>query len=224
MHTIRFSRLSSAGLAALATAFAASLAGAQVTTTSGGDVATFSQKNLVNHLIVGDSIEVEMAQLAASRTQNAAVRDFANQLLTDHKAHLETLTKLAGKSDIGREANPSDTSGAHLAGLLAGLKSMAADSGFDRAFVQDQIEHHQATINGLKAMRSAAKDDDVQKDIDATLPVLEKHLSSAQQLAAQLNKPGAPATPAAAPQKPDSTAAAAAKPPVSKPPVAKPPV
>ena len=219
MNTVRFSRLPSAGLAVIATAFATSIAAAQVTTTSGGDVVTFSQKNLVNHMIVGDSIEIQMAQLAASRTQNAAVRDFANQLITDHQAHLAKLNTLAGKSDIGREANPSDTSGAHLAGELASLKSMAADSGFDRAFVQDQLEHHQATISSLKAMRPAAKDDDVQHDIDATLPILEKHLSTAQQLAAQLNKPsGAPAaTPEAATKKPDSTATA--KPPVAKPPV-----
>ena len=212
MHSVRFSRFTLAGLAAIATAFSASIAAAQVTTTSGGDVVTFSQKNLVNHMIVGDSIEVEMAQLAASRTQNAAVKDFANQLIADHKAHLDKLSKLAGKSDIGREANPSDTSGAHLASELTGLKTMAADSGFDRAFVQDQIAHHQSTINNLKAMRAAAK--------DATLPILEKHLSSAQQLAAQLNKPSeAPAAkPAeAAAKKPDSTATA--KPPVAKPPV-----
>jgi putative membrane protein len=214
---IRFSRFTPAALAAIVTAFAGSVAAAQVTTTSGGDVVSFTQKHLVNHMIVGDSIEVEMAQLAASRTQNAAVKDFANQLVTDHKAHLEQLNKLAAKGDIGREANPSDTSGAHLAGLLASLKSMAADSGFDRTFVQDQIEHHQASINGLKAMRAAAKDDDVQHDIDATLPVLEKHLSAAQQLAAQLNKPGD-----ATPPKTDSTAAA--KPAAAKPPTAKPPV
>ena len=216
MH-IRCSRSAPAALAAIA--FGASIAAAQVTTTSGGDVTMFSQKNLVNHLIVGDSLEVEMAQLAASRTQNAAVKDVANQLVTDHKAHLEQLGKFAASTSIGREAATSDTSGAHLAGLLAGLKTMPADSTFDRAFVQEQIEHHQAVINGLKTMRSAAKDAEVQKDIDATLPILEKHLSTAQQLASQLSKPGlAPA------QKPDSAAPAAAKPPVAKPPVAKPPV
>jgi putative membrane protein len=220
MPTVRFSRLTFAGLSAIATAFAASVAAAQVTTTSGGDVMTFSQKNLVNHMIVGDSIEVAMAQLALTRTQNAAVKDFANQLVQDHSAHLQKLNKLAGKSDIGREANPADTSGAHLAGMLASLQSMAADSGFDRAFVQDQIEHHQATISNLKAMRAAAKDDDVQHDIDATLPVLEKHLATAQQLSAQLNK--ATEAPASV-QKSDSTPASK-QPATAKPPVAKPPV
>ena len=215
MH-IRFSRVAPAAVAAIA--LGASAAAAQVTTTSGGDVTMFSQKNLVNHLIVGDSIEIEMAQVAASRTQNAAVKDFANQLVTDHKAHLEQLNKFAASASIGREASASDTAGTHLAGLLAGLKTMPADSTFDRAFVQEQIEHHQATIDGLKSMRSAAKDAELQKDIDATLPILEKHLSSAQQLASQLGKPAdAPAL------KPDS-AATGAKPPVAKPPVAKPPV
>ena len=173
----------------------------------------FSQKNLINHLIVGDSIEVEMAQLAITRTQNTAVKEFANQLLTDHRSHLETLNKLAAKSDIGREANAADTSGAHLAGILKSLQSMAADSGFDQAFVQAQIDHHQAAINGLKKWRSAAKDDDVQKDIDKTLPILETHLSRANQVAAQLSNPDI-----------KTQGAAAAKPPVATPPAAKPPV
>jgi putative membrane protein len=189
MRGTHLSRLATTGIAVMLASLSASVAGAQVTTTSGGDVSMFSQKNLIDHLIVGDSLEVEMAQLAVSRTQNAAVKDFANQLLSDHRAHLATLNKLAGKSDIGREANAADTTGAHLAGVLKSLQSMAADSGFDRAFVQAQITHHQASIDGLKKMRSAAKDDDVQKDIDKTLPVLETHLSRATQVAAQLMNP-----------------------------------
>jgi putative membrane protein len=224
MVTTHRSRLATTGLAVLLASLSASAAAAQVTTTSGGDVSMFSQKNLIDHLIVGDSIEVEMAQLAVTRSQNAAVKDFANQLITDHKAHLDALNKLAAKSDIGREANPSDMSGAHLAGVLKSLQSMAADSGFDAAFVQAQIAHHQQTIDGLKKMRAAAKDDDVQHDIDKTLPILEKHLSTATQVASQLGKPGMTKPPT------DSAAAVktpvekpAAKPPVDKPPV-KPPV
>lgn len=212
MHTTHLSRLATAGIAVLLASLTASVAGAQVTTTSGGDVSMFSQKNLINHLIVGDSIEVEMAQLALTKTQNAAVKEFANQLLTDHKAHLETLNKFAAKPDVGREANAADTSGAHLAGVLKSLQSMAADSGFDRAFVQAQITHHQSAINGLKTMRNAAKDADLQKDIDATVPILESHLSRANQVSAQLTKPDT-----------KSDSSATAKPPVAKPPVATPP-
>jgi putative membrane protein len=168
-------------------------------TTSGGDVATLSQKNVVDHMIVGDSLEVEQAQLAMTRTQNAAVKDFANMLVTDHKAHLDNLRKLAGKKDIGREANSADSSAAMAAGTFGQLQSMGADAGFDKAFVDAQIQTHTREIAALKTLRLAAKDDDLQKDIDATIPVLDRHLARAKAVSAQLNAPPSDAAPAAKP-------------------------
>jgi putative membrane protein len=179
-------------LAALAAAVAtlcatASVASAQVTVkTSGGEVVQITQKNLVDHLIVGDSLEVEAAKLAVARTQNAAVKDFANMLVTDHTTHLTNLNKLAGKRDIGREANAADTSSAMAIRMLTNLRTMPADSGFERAFVRQQIMHHQHEIDALKTLRPAAKDDDLQHDIDRTMPVLERHLAQAKQIGAQL--------------------------------------
>jgi len=167
-------------------------------TTSGGDVATLSQKNVVDHMIVGDSLEVEQAQLAMTRTQNAAVKDFANMLVTDHKAHLDNLRKLAGKKDIGREANSADSSAAMAAATFGQLQSMGADAGFDKAFVDAQIQTHTREIAALKTLRLAAKDDDLQKDIDATIPVLDRHLARAKAVAAQLNAPPSDAAPAGA--------------------------
>lgn len=193
MRTNRVPLVAALGIASLLTPFATRTATAQVVTNSGGDVVMLSQKNVVDHLIVGDSIEVDMAQLASSRTQNTAVRDLASMLVTDHTAHLDNLRKLAGKSDIGREASSGDTSSTHLLRVLTQLKTMPADSGFDRAFVQAQIDHHRDAIASLKVMRSAAKDDDLQQDIDKTLPLLEQHLSRATQVAAQLAIPSIPA-------------------------------
>jgi len=163
------------------------LASAQVTVkTSGGEVVQLTQKNLVDHLIIGDSLEVEAAKLAVARTQNAAVKDFANTLVTDHTNHLENLNKLAGKRDIGREANAADTSNAMAIRILTTMRDMPADSGFDRAFVRQQIRHHMHEIDALKMLRPAAKDDDLQHDIDRTMPVLERHLSLARQVGAQI--------------------------------------
>src|SRR5207237_2698915 len=138
--------------------------------TSGGEVVQLTQKNLVDHLIIGDSLEVEAAKLAVARTQNAAVKDFANTLVTDHTNHLENLNKLAAKRDIGREANAADTSSAMAIRMLTTMRAMPADSGFDRAFVRQQIRHHQHEIDALKMLRPAAKDDDLQHDIDRTMP------------------------------------------------------
>ena len=178
-------------------------------TTSAGDVATLSQKHVVHHMIVGDSLELEAAQLAASKTQNAAVRDLANALATDNRAHLENLRKLAAKSDLGREANAADSSAASSARDYAQLQS-TADAAFDQAFVNGQIESHTREIAALKTLRASVKDDDLQQDIDAALPVIERHLEQAKTVAAQL---GAPADAAKKPP----TDAAADKPAADKP-------
>ena len=234
MRTYRMTALFAFTVAAAAPC---SIARAQVTTTtttttSNGDVAILSQKNVVDHLIVGDSLEVQAAQLAAMRTQNAAVKDFATMLLTDHTAHLANLRKLAGKRDIGRELNPSDSTAAHGARMLAQLGTMPADAGFDRAFVAHQIQHHEQVLANLAQLRAASKDDDLQQDIDATRPLIEKHLAQARVVAAQLgmhaDSTAAPMTmpmPMPMPAKTPTTApttAPATTPPATTPPTTKP--
>ena len=47
-----------------------------------------TQRRTNDHLIVVDSVELEMAELAVKRTQNTAVRDYANMLMNDHRGHL----------------------------------------------------------------------------------------------------------------------------------------
>jgi len=175
-------------------------------TTSNGDVTVYTQKNLVDHLIVGDSIEVELAKLAAMRTQNTAVKDYATMLVTDHEGHLQALQKMAGEHDIGRQALASDTAGAAAIRALTNLQSMAADSGFDRQFVRDQIEHHKQELIAVKMFGGAAKDDDLKDDLKRVTPLLERHLARARAVAAQLGMPAdTTASPAAAtvtPKKP----------------------
>lgn len=148
-----------------------------------------NQKQVVDHLIVGDSLEVQMAQLAAARTKSAAVRNFANVLVTDHTKHLAALHKLAGKRDIGRAANPADSMGMFTGRMVSRMQAMAVDSTFDRMFVSQQIRHHVRALAELGSLRAVAKDDDLQQDIDATRPVLERHLALARGLAAQMGIP-----------------------------------
>ena len=175
-------------------------------TTSNGEVTTYTEKNLVDHLIVGDSIEIEMAKLAAMRTQNTAVKDFATMLVADHEGHLEALRKVAAEHDVGRQALPSDTSGAAAIRALTNLQSMAADSGFDHEFVRQQIEHHKQELIAIKMFGGAAKDDDLKDDLKRATPLLERHLARARAVAAQLGMPAdTTASPAAAtvtPKKP----------------------
>ena len=165
-------------------------AGAQVRlTTSAGDVVIFTEKNLMDHLIVVDSVALETAQLASKRTQNTAVRDLATMLVTDYTGHLASLRKIAAEDDVGRQASASDTAGVAGIRALTELTAMAADSGFDRAFIREQIRLHKQEIIALKMLGGAAKDDDLKDEIKRSLPLHERHLARAREVAAQLGMP-----------------------------------
>jgi putative membrane protein len=172
---------------AAAIALTGSVASAQVVT-SGGEVTKLTQKNLVDRMIVADSLEVGMAQLAVERTKTAAVRDLANLLINDHKTHLDSLHAFAAKPDIGREAIPGDPESQKTIRAFAQLRS-APDSTFDKLFVSAQIESHERAIDALKKNKSVATSPEVQKDIDGAITVLEAHLGRAKGVASVLNTP-----------------------------------
>jgi len=158
-------------------------------TTSNGEVITYSEKNLVDHLVTVDSVALETAQLAAMRTQNTAVRDLATMLVNDYKERLAAAQKAAAEHDVGRQASASDSAGAVAIRALTNLRAMAADSGFDRAFVREQIRLHNQEVINLKMLGGAAKDDDVKDEVKKALPLAERHLARAREVAATLGMP-----------------------------------
>src|SRR5690242_7134654 len=234
----RTTSLTVAAFAAFAAcAFAAPVA-AQVVTTAGGEVVSPAQKNLVDRLIVSDSIQAATAKLAAEKAQNPAVKDLATQLASDHSSHAAALAKIADKKEVGREANPGDVSGTDLANEFKTLESMPAGPEFDKAYLKAVIADHQAALAAINAGKAAAKDDDLKKDLDATSTALQSHIAHASDVSKSLDK--APTADAAAAKPPMDAAPAtkspmtagvtkpapdsAAKPAGAKPPTGKPPI
>jgi predicted outer membrane protein len=185
---MRHNHLVALAAAATTLCIAASVSTAQVTvTTSSGEVVTMTQKNVVNHMIVFDSLNLEMAKLAVARTENVAVKDFANQIVADNTNHLQALNKLAHKHDIGREVNLADTSSADAIRDLDRMRAMSGDANFDKTFVREQLLHIQRELDALAMLRPAAKDDDLWKDIDrSAVPALQRHLAQAKQVGTTL--------------------------------------
>jgi putative membrane protein len=205
-------------VAVAALALLAPFAGQAQVQTSGGEVApkNLNQKNVVDQLIVRDSLEVELAQLATTRSQNPAVKELANALATDAGAHLENLRKLAAKAEVGREAAAADPSAAKLAGVLAKLQAIPADNAaeFDRAFVDAQIALHESAAAAFATIQPAATDNDLKQDIEGASPIVQKHLEAAKAVATQLGKPEAKDAAAKRPPVDSTAKAPAAKPPV----------
>jgi len=176
-----------AAFAALVACALAAPAASQVVTSAGGEVVSVAQKHLVDNLITFDSIQAATAKFAVTKTQNAAVREFANSLASEHAAHAAALQKIAEKTTVGREPDADSKITGEFSARYTALQS-ASDAEFDRAFLQAVIANHQAEIAAINAGKMSANDADLKKDLEQTVGGLQSHLSKANELTKSLGK------------------------------------
>jgi putative membrane protein len=151
---------------------------------------SMTDANIMSHMIVGDSLEIEIARIAAERAGDPEVREFARMLVDEHTRHLATSLEMSRDEDIGSIPADGDRHAVTLRRYLSSLRAMASSPAFDRAFLRYQIRHHDHEMNALRAMRPAARDDDLEQHIDETLPVIERHLNRSRELGSRLGVVG----------------------------------
>jgi putative membrane protein len=154
-----------------------------------GDVDMFAgwgDGNIIHYVIVGDSMEVELARLAETRAASAGVREFARMLVTDHSAYLAEDLEMNKDEDLGRVPHSNDNTFSRLTNVwneLSGLNGSA----FDRAFLRHIAMKHQSSIAAYRTLEPSARDDDLEKLLEARIPLLERHLNRAREVAGTLN-------------------------------------
>ena len=118
--------------------------------------------------------EVEVANVANTKSTNDQVKSLASKLLTDHQENQSDLQALASKKNV---TLPSEmpASKKSVKDKLSKLDGAA----FDKAYIAEMIKDHKAAI---AAFERAAKstDPDVKAFAEKTLPTLKEHLSQAQ--------------------------------------------
>ncbi len=153
-----------------------------------GDVDMFAgwgDGNIIHYVIVGDSMEVEIARLAETRAANAGVRDFARMLVTDHSAYLAEDLEMSKDEDLGRTPHPNDNTFGRLTNAWNELNRLSG-SAFDRAFLRHIAMKHQSSIAAYRTLEPSARDDDLEKLLEDRIPLLERHLNRAREVAGTL--------------------------------------
>lgn len=148
------------------------------------DTAHLSDANILAKEEGGDSSEVAVASYMRSHASSAAVKSYASMLVNDHGKALRQVKSLASRVGITPQAPQNDTTAqktAHTMALLQPLHGAALDS----TFVNGEITDHEHDIAEAHEMAAAAKNAQVKSLVQQSLPVLQKHLDRAQQLAKQ---------------------------------------
>jgi putative membrane protein len=143
----------------------------------------FSDANILEKELAGDSSEVAIAGLAKQMATDPSVKAYAAQLVTDHSRGMKAVAALVTKLAITPVTPPGDTTAQATEHMVTRLQALAKGPAFDTVFVNHEIEDHTADISDAKAMSGAAKDPQVKSLVEKSLPELQKHLDHAQRIA-----------------------------------------
>lgn len=157
-------------------------------TYSGGDVtnlAGWNDSNVMAHLIAGDSLEVELANLAIARSTNPQIVDAARQLLADHTASLNKEREMVVSEKIPPVHHPNDHGDDHLIRAVSELRNLSG-ADFDRAWLRHQIMHHEIHLKMVEGLEDVSKDDDLEDWVEESYTPLRSHLERLNGIAGTL--------------------------------------
>jgi putative membrane protein len=151
-----------------------------------GQISQLSQDSkLIFQMASSNIMEVRLGQMAQQKASNAAVKQFGQQMATDHTNLENQLTSLVSKNGTNFQPAMSKENEAEVSRLekLSGAQ-------FDQQYMTSMIQHHQQDISTLQSQSQSAKSAEARQMIAASMPVLQQHLSMATQVGGQVGANG----------------------------------
>ncbi len=127
----------------------------------------------------GGLFEVDAGNLAESKGNSQAVKDFGAMMVKDHTAANEKLKSIADSKSISL---PSSASVGQIASK--GKLDVLSGDTFDKSYIRGQIKAHRETIALFNKEIASGQDADAKAFAKATLPTLKAHLKAIDTIAA----------------------------------------
>jgi putative membrane protein len=142
-----------------------------------------SDPEVAHVAVTANSIDIDLAKLAQSRTGNPDVKQFATTMITDHSAVNAQATALATKLGVTPKDNAVSQSllkgAAEARAAIEPLKGKA----FDKAYSDREVAYHEAVIDALdKVLVPNTSNAELKKLLVDVRPAFEAHLAHAKKL------------------------------------------
>ncbi|HZB27575.1 MAG TPA: DUF4142 domain-containing protein [Gemmatimonadales bacterium] len=146
-----------------------------------GPAGVLSQMNVAN------TTEIQLSTLAAKKASAPAVKQIAQKLTTDHTKNREQVQALARQLGVNLvPVKGGSVSAADSVAMPADLVGKAGAE-FDRAFIEHEIQDHQANTQRIETqLLPAAESPQLKEYLEKTLTEMKGHLASLEQVRQQL--------------------------------------
>ncbi len=127
----------------------------------------------VTNAAMGDIYEIQSSNLALEKSESETVRQFAQQMITDHTDTTAQLNSTL--SSAGLQITPPANLDTRRAGMINTLRNLSGEE-FDRAYLEQQAMAHQEALT-LHSGFAQNGDNDALKGLAAEIaPKIEHHL------------------------------------------------
>jgi putative membrane protein len=149
---------------------------------------------IVGAVGVANQIDINYAKLAQSKAKDKQVKDFAQQMITDHSAVQKSVRELAAKLNVFPEDSQISNSLKKQAQQIMLKLDRLKDKEFEKAYIDNEVAYHQRVINAMKTVLIPnAQNAELKKALEGAEPLFEGHLQHAQQVQAAIKR-GKPAS------------------------------
>lgn len=131
-----------------------------------------------------DMVEANLGQLAQNVSDNQAVKDYAQTLVTDHTQDFSQLNAAAQQANL---TVPTAIDTEHNKAMIDPFQKLKGAT-FDHKYIQEMIAGHMKAIAVYKKEATDAQNDAIKTYAQNALPVLQKHLDGAKALLKGGNK------------------------------------
>jgi putative membrane protein len=170
------------GMASTDTSMTGAGSTGSATGSAGATIPTADVSGVLTQLAAANKAEIQQAQAAAKKASATTVKQFANQLVKDHKANSEKLQQVAKQAGVSLADAGAQASTESQSATMGELQGKSGEE-FDRAFIAAQIEAHQRNIDKIRNQLLPSTDQPAVRDyLQQTASAMEGHLASAKQL------------------------------------------
>jgi putative membrane protein len=138
-------------------------------------------------VVTANQVDIDAGKLAASKSHNKDVREFAKRMITDHTGVNKSAVELVTKLKVTPEDNP--TSQSLKSGGEENLKNLKTLNGaaFDKAYIDHEVAYHEQVLNAVdKVLIPNAKNAELKALLVQVRPAFVAHLEHAKRIQASL--------------------------------------
>jgi putative membrane protein len=139
--------------------------------------------------VVADTVDIDTGNMAAKKTKDKSVREFAKTMVRDHTAVNAQATALA--KQLGVVPEESDISKSLKSGgdeTMAHLMTLTG-AAFDKAYIDNEVSYHEAVLGVLdKTLIPNTTNAELKSLLESARPIFVNHLEHAKKLQASMTK------------------------------------